>query len=190
VFFQKIDQSLHDAASELPRLAGMGTTLTVCYITGPELFVMHAGDSRAYLYRGGTLRRLTTDHTQAQRMIDSGLVAPGSPEERKRRHVLTNVLGGPARDVDVDFDHHRLEDGDRLLLCTDGLTDLAEEPEIADLLERHPVPSNASHALIDLALERGAKDNVTAVIGRFEISEPEPEPFRTPEPPSAQQPNP
>jgi protein phosphatase len=188
VLFQKIDRTIHDAARERPTLAGMGTTLTICYITGPELFVMHAGDSRAYLHRGGTLRRLTTDHTQAQKLIDAGLVAPGSPEERKRRHVLTNCLGGPRLNVEVDFDHHRLEDGDRLLLCTDGLTDLAEEREIADLLEHHPVPDDASRALIDLALERGGKDNVTAVVGRFSISGPEPEPLRTSDPPPAQQP--
>jgi protein phosphatase len=187
VLFQKIDRTIHDAASERPRLAGMATTLTFCYITGPELFVMHAGDSRAYLHRGGTLRRLTRDHTQAQRLIDTGLVAPGSPEERKRRHVLTNCLGGPKLNVEVDFDHHRLEDGDRLLLCTDGLTDLVEEGEIADLLERHRVPNDASLALIDLALERGGKDNVTAVVGCFSIPGPEPESLRTPNPPPARQ---
>jgi protein phosphatase len=183
VLFQQIDRTIHDAARECPRFAGMGTTLTVCYIAGPELFVIHAGDSRAYLHRGGTLRRLTTDHTQAQRLIDAGLVAPGSPEERKRRHVLTNCLGGTKLSVEVDFDHHRLEDGDRLLLCTDGLTDLAEEREIAELLERHLTPDDASRALIDLALERGGTDNVTAVVGRFSISRPEPEPLGASDPP-------
>jgi protein phosphatase len=169
VLFQKIDRTLHDAAGDNPMLSGMGTTLTICYITGPELFVMHAGDSRAYLYRAGTLRRLTRDHTQAQMLIDSGLAAPGSPEERRRRHVLTNCLGGTRLNVDVDVDHHRLEDGDRLLLCTDGLTNLAEDREIADRLERHPAPDDACQALIDLALDRGGKDNVTAVVGRFSL---------------------
>jgi serine/threonine protein phosphatase PrpC len=110
-------------------------------------------------------------------LIDAGFVTPGSPEARKRRHVLTNCLGGYRLNVEVDFNHHRLEDGDRLLLCTDGLTDLAEEWEIADLLERHSAPNDASQALIDLALERGGKDNVTAVVGRFSIPGPEPEPL-------------
>jgi protein phosphatase len=169
VLFQKIDRTIHDAGNERPMLAGMGTTLTLCYITGPELFVMHAGDSRAYLYRSGTLSRLTRDHTQAQSLIDAGLVVPGSPEERKRRHVLTNCLGGGKLNVEVDFDHHRLEDGDQLLLCTDGLTNLVAEREIADALERHRDPDDASKALVDLALERGGIDNVTAVVGRFSI---------------------
>jgi protein phosphatase len=186
VLFQQIDRTIHDAASERPRLAGMATTLTACYIAGPELFVMHAGDSRAYLYRGGTLQRLTTDHTQSQRLIDAGLAAAGSPAERRRRHLLTNCLGGPTLNVEVDFDHHRLEDGDRLLLCTDGLTDLASEQEIAGLLERHPIPDDASSALVDLALERGGKDNVTAVVGRFSISGPASGPLGTPDAPPAQ----
>jgi protein phosphatase len=177
VLFRKIDRTIHEAIAEQPRLAGMGTTLTACYVTGPELFVVHAGDSRAYLYRGGALRRLTRDHTLAQVLIDAGVAAPGSPEERKRRHVLTNCLGGPRLDVEVDVDHHRLEDGDRLLLCTDGLTDHVEDPEIAALLERHPAPDDACRALVDLALERGGKDNVTAVVGRFWFPGPEPDPL-------------
>jgi protein phosphatase len=177
VLFGKIDRTIHDAVAERPRLAGMGTTLTICYVTGPELFVMHAGDSRAYLSRGGTLRRLTRDHTQAQRLIDAGLAVPGSPEERKRRHVLTNCLGGPKLEVEVDVEHHRLEDGDRLLLCTDGLTNQADDREIAELLERHPAPDDACRALVDLALERGGKDNVTAVVGRFSFPGPEPDPL-------------
>jgi protein phosphatase len=173
VLFRKIDRTIHEAVAEQPRLAGMGTTLTICYVAGPELFVMHAGDSRAYLHRGGTLQRLTRDHTLAQTLIDAGLAVPGSPEERKRRHVLTNCLGGPKLSVHVDVDHLRLEDGDRLLLCTDGLTDHADDREIADLLERHPAPDDACRALVDFALEGGGKDNVTAVVGRFSFPEPD-----------------
>jgi protein phosphatase len=145
----------------------MGTTLTVCYITGPELFVMHAGDSRAYLYRGGHLRRLTRDHTLAQSMIDSGIVEEGSPPERQSRHILTNCLGGPHSELQVDVDHHRLATGDCLLLCTDGLTRHVEDAEMVGVLEHHPVPEDACRALVDLALERGGKENVTVVLGRF-----------------------
>jgi protein phosphatase len=167
VLFRQINRALRVVAAETPALAGMGTTLTVCYVIGPELFVVHAGDSRAYLHRGGALRRLTRDHTLAQVLVDAGLATPGSPEERRRRHVLTSCLGGPGLDVEVDFDRHRLEDGDRVLLCTDGLYDLVDDREIADLLERHSAPDDTCRLLVDLALERGGKDNVTAVIGRF-----------------------
>jgi protein phosphatase len=172
VFFRLIDRRLHDAAREQPRLAGMGTTLTLCYTTGPELFVMHAGDSLAYLFRAGTLRRLTRDHTVAQLLIDAGAAAPGSPEERKRRHMLTNFLGGPTVSVEVDVDHHHLEDGDLLLLCTDGLHGQVEDREIAAILDGHPAPDDACRALVDRALDRGGKDNITVVLARFSFPDP------------------
>jgi protein phosphatase len=172
VFFRMIDRELRKASDERPRLRNMGTTLTVCYITGPELFVMHAGDSRAYLYRDGHLRRLTRDHTLAQSMIDAGIVEEGSPAERQSRRILTNCLGGPDPGLDVDVDHHRLATGDCLLLCTDGLTRHVEDAEILGLLERHPIPEDACGALVDLALERGGKDNVTVVVGRFAFASP------------------
>ena len=145
----------------------MGTTLTVCYTTGPELFVLHAGDSRACLYRGGALRRLTRDHTHAQAMIDAGLAAPESYATMPRRHVLTNYVGGGR--VAVDVEHHRLADGDRLLLCTDGLTDLVSEVEIAALLEAHPRPDDACRALVDRALDCGGRDNITVVLASYTI---------------------
>jgi PPM family protein phosphatase len=167
IFFRLIDRTLRDVGEEQPRLRNMGTTLTICYVTGPELFVMHAGDSRAYLYRDGELLRLTRDHTLAQSMIDAGLAEEGSPEERRRRHILTNCIGGPDLALDVDVDHHRLTTGDRLLLCTDGLTKHLDDPEIVTLLERHPGPEDACRAMVDLVLERGGTDNVTVVLGRF-----------------------
>ena len=133
---------------------------------------MHAGDSRAYLCRDGHLRRLTRDHTLAQSLIDAGIVEEGSPAERQSRHILTNCLGGPDSGLDVDVAHHRLATGDCLLLCTDGLTQHVEDAEMVSLLERHPVPEDACRALVDLALERGGKDDVTVVLGRFAFSGP------------------
>jgi protein phosphatase len=167
VFFSLIDRTLHVAAQEQPRLTGMGTTLTVCYVTGPDLFVIHAGDSRAYLCRQSNLTRLTRDHTLAQTMIDAGYIQPDSPESHHARHILTNCLGGPHHTVDVDVQRHQLVSGDRVLLCTDGLTDHLEDPDILGVLEQHPDNADACKALVDLALERGGKDNVTVVLARF-----------------------
>jgi protein phosphatase len=169
VLFGLLDKALQSAAQAQPRLAGMGTTLTACYTTGPELFVLHAGDSRAYLYRGGALRRLTRDHTLAQEMIAAGMAEPESRAARSRRHVLTNYLGGGS--VKVDVEHHRLAHGDRLLLCTDGLSDLVSEVEIAELLEAHPRPDDACRALVDRALARGGRDNITVVLASYTIPE-------------------
>ena len=169
VLFRLLDRALQSAAQAQPQLSGMGTTVTVCYTTGPELFVLHAGDSRAYLYRGGALRRLTRDHTVAQEMIDAGMAEPESDVVRSERHVLTNYVGGGS--VKVDVEHHRLADGDRLLLCTDGLTDLVSEVEIAALLDSHPRPDEACRALVDRALASGGRDNITVVLACYTIPE-------------------
>jgi serine/threonine protein phosphatase PrpC len=167
VFFGLIDRTIRAEADQNPRLRGMGTTLTLCYTTGPELFVMHAGDSRAYLLRGREVRRLTVDHSLAQRLVETGMAEPGSPEERRARRVLTSSLGAGKAEVQVDFSHHELEDGDVLLLCTDGLTDLVDDGEIAEQLDLFPSPDAACHALVELVLDRGGRDNVTVVVARY-----------------------
>jgi PPM family protein phosphatase len=176
IFFQLIHKALHDLARESPRVRGMGTTLTLCYSTGPELFVMHAGDSRAYLFRESGLIRLTRDHNLAQLLVDSGAAEAGSIEARKMKHMLTNCLGGQSGAVDVDVRHERLQHDDRVLLCTDGLTDVVNDKEIEKILAANPVPADACRELIDLALKREARDNVTVVVGRFYFeSSPEPQ---------------
>jgi protein phosphatase len=168
VFFRTVHQALIAAAHAEPRFAGMGTTMTICYTTGPELFVLHAGDSRAYLFRSGIIERLTRDHTVAQELIDAG-IAPESRQVRLCRSVLTNCLGGPESDVHVDVAHHRLADGDQLLLCTDGLTERITDDELAATLSAHARLDHACRALLDLALERGGKDNITVVLGSFKV---------------------
>jgi protein phosphatase len=167
VLFSLLDRALLSAAKARPQLSGMGTTLTICYTTGPELFVLHAGDSRAYLYRGGALRRLTRDHTLAQEMIDAGIAEPESDAEMSQRHVLTNWVGGG--NVAVQVAHHQLAHGDRLLLCTDGLTSLVSEIEIATLLDAHPRPDDACRALVERALDYGGFDNITVVLASYAI---------------------
>lgn len=171
VFFDVIHRTLQASTYDEPRLAGMGTTLTLAYTTGPELYVMHVGDSRAYLFRDGTLKRLTRDHNLAQHLIDAGIAAPGSSEERRTRRILTNCLGGDQSGVAVDVEQFHLNDGDQLLLCTDGLTDPVEEHEIAQILAAHPDSTEACETLVNLALERGGKDNITAVVARYSFPE-------------------
>jgi protein phosphatase len=171
VFFRLVDQSLHAEIRENPRLSGMGTTLTICYSTGPNLFVMHAGDSRAYLFRAGALTLLTRDHNLGQILVDAGKAEPGSPLAKRMHHVLTNVLGGPTEHVDVDIDHLLLADGDRVLLCTDGLTDLVADDEIARVIETNAAADDACRALVDRALEHGGTDNVTVVIANYRLDD-------------------
>jgi PPM family protein phosphatase len=152
-----------------PKLYGMGTTLTMAYSVGTDLFVAHAGDSRAYLYRDGQLERITSDHTLVQVLVDVGAITPEDAREHPRRHVVTNVVGGPSAGVQVEVDRRTLADGDIVLLCTDGLTECVPDSEIAGILGQAADPEHAAHRLIDLVLTRAASDNVTVALARYSI---------------------
>jgi PPM family protein phosphatase len=172
VFCKLVDESLHAEVRDNPKLFGMGTTLTICYTTGPNLFTIHVGDSRAYLHRNASLKRLTRDHNLGQVLVDSGEAEPDSPEVLRMRHVLTNCIGGPTSGVKAEFNHYMLKDGDRVLLCSDGLNDMAPDESIAAALNQHPTPAAACDALIKLALDGGGKDNVTVIVADYHFEEP------------------
>jgi protein phosphatase len=167
VFVRLLHAIIQNAAADQARSHRMGTTLTIAYATGSELFVLNVGDSRAYLMHEGALRRLTRDHTLAQTLIDAGTILPDSPEDLARRHVLTNCLGGPSPNVFVDVRRYALADGDVVLLCSDGLSNDLTDDEIASVLRQHKAPQEACQALVRQALDQVGADNVTAVAGRF-----------------------
>ena len=133
-YFMQVDAALIRETLRNPSLAGMGTTLTVAYSVGSHAFIVHAGDSRVYLMRGGGLRQLTRDHTLAQSLADAGKIPAESVGAHSARHVLVNFAGGPRRGIEPDVVTIDLEDGDRLLLCTDGLTGMVSDAEIAVVL--------------------------------------------------------
>jgi len=168
-YYRKVDEALTERAEAEPELSGMGTTMTVAYSIGRNLFVAHAGDSRAYLFRNGRLEQITRDHTHVQMMVDAGTITHEEAATHRLRHVLTNVLGGNAELTDVDIDRLALADRDRLLLCTDGLTEVVGDDEIAEILGRAKAPEIACRSLVDLALERGGPDNITIVAARFSL---------------------
>ena len=166
--FQKIKLALNEKVRLDPNLAGMGTTMTLACTFGMELLVAHVGDSRAYLFRDGRLRRLTRDQTMAQFLADSGCIKAEEIATHRLRHVLTNVLGTQGGPLDVDLQGLRLESGDQVLLCTDGLTDMITEQAIEEVLRAPDQPAaKACERLIALALTAGGKDNVTVVIARY-----------------------
>jgi PPM family protein phosphatase len=169
--FQEVQEALTDQAREDPELSGMGTTLTVTCSLGAELFLCHAGDSRAYLFRQDRLHRLTCDHTMAQTLADVGAILPEEVAAHPLRHILTNVLGGRGDKVRVECRELRLADGDQILLCTDGLTDLVPDAAIREVLRTARSAADACRALVYLALESGGKDNVTVALGRYQILE-------------------
>jgi protein phosphatase len=166
---------IHAAVKKLaaadPSLAGMGTTFTSAFTVGTDLFVIHVGDSRAYLWSDGHLHRITRDHTLAQEYVDLGVLEENDPAANRFRHMLTQAVGGPHDVLKASLHAMRVADGDRLLLCTDGLTNEVSDEELGDLLGRD-VPSQAiCDAMLQLALERGARDNVTAVVARLVVGE-------------------
>jgi protein phosphatase len=166
---QEIDRILTEQGYSDRRLFGMGTTLTAAYSVGFDLFIVHVGDSRAYLYRQGNLRQLTKDHTVAQAMADAGVIQPEQVRHHRRRNALTNFLGGNAGRVKGDVRWLRLADADRVLLCSDGLTEMVDDASIAEILRLHPEPTDAAQALLEESLKQGGYDNVTVVVARYQV---------------------
>jgi len=172
-YLTRVHTTLHEAAAADTRLAGMGTTLTGLYTLGRDAFVLHVGDSKAFRMRAGELRQLTHDHTVAQEYADRGMISQEEVAKHRLQHVLTRAVGGPGDHLAADMHHFALEDGDRWLLCSDGLTDMVAEPDLATVLRAHPGSSEAARALVDLALENGGRDNVTVIVAGFRFETPE-----------------
>ena len=142
--------------------AGMGTTLDVVLIAGPEAFVAHVGDSRTYLVRDGRSSQITTDHTVAEVLVIEGKLTIEEAQVSPLRTILVNAIGVSA-DVGVEMAHVTLKRGDRLLLCSDGLHDYFPiEEEIAQKLSAD-APGDALRDMVELAKTRGGHDNITGV---------------------------
>jgi serine/threonine protein phosphatase PrpC len=161
------DAAIIEEGETNPELQGMGTTLTLAYAVGAQLFVLHVGDSRAYLFRAGTLRQLTHDHTVVADMVRRGELRPEQASQHRLRHVITNVLGGRERGVRAETHVVDLEPQDGLLLCSDGLTEMVTTDDITRIMAEEGDPERASRQLIDLANERGGHDNITVIVARF-----------------------
>ena len=175
---QEVDAMLVERGRRDTTLHGMGTTLTAVRSFGRDLLITHVGDSRAYLLRAGGLHRLTRDHTFAQLLIDIGQLTPGDATLSRHRHVLTNALGGSDRRRQVDTDQLQLEDGDRVLLCSDGLTDLVDDQTITNVLRETTRSSDACERLVQQALDNGGRDNVTVIVAAYRLPEQEGDPER------------
>jgi serine/threonine protein phosphatase PrpC len=145
------------------KVSGMGTTLTAATVDERGAHLGHVGDSRAYLLRAGSLRQLTDDHTLVNRMVKAGEITTQEAGVHPHRNVLTRSVGTEP-EVDVDEKDIPLIDGDRLLLCSDGLTGMVTEPQIQAILETTPDPQEAAGRLIKAANRAGGIDNITVVV--------------------------
>jgi len=163
-FGEQIQQKLLAHTVQFPETAGMGTTWTCMYTMGWDAILAHVGDSRAYLFRRGELRRLTHDHTLAEQLIQMGLPAEDTV---RYRSVLTNAFGCGNDKVNIESDHLLLEPGDRLMLCSDGLYDMVSDPQIALTLAERASPQQSVERLKDLAIAAGGRDNVTVIVADF-----------------------
>jgi len=162
------DAKILEEASENPELHGMGTTLTMAFQLGAQLCIVHVGDSRAYLYRAGRLHQLTQDHTVVAELVRAGTIEPDEAAGHPLRHVITNVVGGPTLGVKVEARAFEVQAGDRLLLCSDGLTEMVKNDAIARTLDIESEPEAAAKALLAQANDGGGRDNISIVIVRFD----------------------
>jgi protein phosphatase len=168
--FARMHSAVVERAERDRALQGMGTTMTIAYSLGTDLFVTHVGDSRAYLFRGDRVEKMTRDHTLAQRYVDLGLMTPDDAEAGRLQHVLTQAIGGNDEQPEADMNRFEVAHGDRVLLCTDGLSNLVGEDDMARVIRASGSAEQGCRALVDLALERGAPDNVTVVLAGYTIA--------------------
>lgn len=155
------NQVIYSRGQKIPDYQEMGTTVTAAVIEEESLYVAHVGDSSLYLIGNNQIKKITRDHTLAQKMADEGLLYPEEVKRHQFSHVLTRALG-VASTVKIDFCCHEIEEGNFILLATDGLTDLVEDEEIMEIVRYYHM--QAHDALIRLALERGGHDNVTIIL--------------------------
>jgi protein phosphatase len=142
-------------------LTGMGTTLVLCILREGTLTVAHAGDSRAYLIQGADIKRLTSDHSLVQNMVERGEISKDEANTHPQRNIITRALG-VSPEVDFDLAAHDISPESIILLCTDGLTNLCEDGEIAETIANEGA-AGGPQALINLAIRRGGTDNITVV---------------------------
>ena len=171
----KAHEAVLEQGRREPAQRGMGSTVTAARNLGRVLQIAHVGDSRAYLLRDGTLTRLTRDHTYVQWLIDNGRLSREAAERAASRHVLVNAVGGVNDSVYVDVQHLPLANGDRLLLCSDGLNDLVDDDTIRRLLLDAATAEQACRVLVDRALAAGGRDNVTVVVASYRWDEQPPQ---------------
>ncbi len=174
---QAASQEIYEHAQNDPARAGMGATTAVALVMGNQLYTATVGDSRVYLLRGGGIRQLSTDHTWVQEAVDHGFLQPEQARNHPNAHVIRRYLGSPtppkvdlrlrmnSKESDSQSEANQglqLRPGDRLLLCSDGLTDLVENAEILAAFQSY-APEQAVESLIALANQRGGHDNITLV---------------------------
>lgn len=159
------NKDIIDLARRKPDMRGMGTTVTIAFMRGSRCVIAHVGDSRAYrvTLRPAQIAQITSDHSFVEALVAAGHLTPDQAAEHPMKNVLYRALG-QSEDVDVDIYEVLLDAGDRIILCSDGLTRHVTPAEIAELAQRGTDPDEISTSMIDLANERGGEDNVSVIV--------------------------
>lgn len=162
------DDRVFAESRRYPEMRGMGTTLTFAYAVEDNLYVVHAGDSRLYVQRGGQLYQITNDHTLVGELLRQKAIDEQTAANHPMRNVITNTVGGDRPGVQAEVHKVKLEMQDTMLLCSDGLTEMVPVPDISAVLSTVADPATCCAQLIERANQAGGVDNITAVVARFQ----------------------
>lgn len=163
---QKANLEVFQQTGQDPDQFRMGTTVVACIIQEGEVYIAHVGDSRFYLYRQGQLKQITKDHSLVADMVRRGALSEEDAQNHPDKSALTRALGMDD-EVEIDLDYVELEEGDILLLCTDGLTNMVSDPTIAEILSTDRPSKSKCEELIERAKDQGGLDNITATIYQY-----------------------
>ncbi len=159
-------EKIYRKARQSPEYQGMGTTVTALWLEAKEAHIAHVGDCRGYLLRDGKIGQLTEDHSWVQQQVDAGIISPEEAREHELRNIITRSVGFE-EDVKIDTYSKDLKPGDIHLICSDGLSNPVSEVELNEIT-LSSTPEMACQQMVDLANERGGRDNITVVIVRVE----------------------
>jgi serine/threonine protein phosphatase PrpC len=162
----KANHQIWSQAQANPQWHEMGTTITAAMVRKKQLFVANVGDSSLYIFRNGKLKKTTRDHTLAEKMVADGLLKNEDKKSSGYNHILTRALG-IQEEVVIDNFEHRLYSGDLVLLCSDGLSDMLDDNEMATILNQEKNLQNNLNTLLDTALKKGGYDNITIILLRI-----------------------
>lgn len=163
----KANMAVYDWVKTTPALEGMGTTAVVAYVTGSDLYWANVGDSRLYVFHEDRLTQISTDHSMVQALYEAGELKADDMLQHPQRNVLTRAVG-VGLVVDIDAGVYKVMPGDRILLCSDGLTGYIEQAVIEEAFRKEAKDERLIEDLMTLVYDQGARDNVTIVIGTID----------------------
>ena len=159
---QKINSEIMKEASSDPIMSKMATTVVLCFLNNESIYVVNMGDSRAYILREGILTQLTEDHTYVNKLINAGTLTRSEAREHPQKNIITKALGS-AKHTEPDFYRFDLHEGDRVVLCSDGLHGELTDEEITNIVSQKDDLNTICRLLVDAANEKGGNDNITVI---------------------------